>query len=57
MSIYLMVKTHNKTGLKYLCQTKKTNWTDYTGSGTDWLSHLKIYGINYTTEVIRECDG
>ena len=55
MTIYLMVKTHSKTGLKYLCKTKNSNYQEYTGSGIDWLSHLKVHGRTFTTEVIKEC--
>jgi hypothetical protein len=49
-----MVKTHQKTGLKYLCKTTK-NPFKYDGSGVDWLTHLKKYGFEYDTEVIMEC--
>ena len=49
---YLMVKTHNITGLKYLCQTKKKNPYKYLGSGIDWINHLKIYGTSIYTEIL-----
>lgn len=55
MAIYLYVKTHNKTGLKYLGKTTKPDPHKYTGSGTRWLNHLKKHGYDYTTEIIREC--
>lgn len=55
MTIYLYVKTHNKTGLKYLGKTKKSDPHSYLGSGPDWRAHLKEHGIDYTTEIIREC--
>jgi hypothetical protein len=55
MSIYLYVKTHNKTGLKYLGKTTNTDPHSYTGSGTYWKNHLKKHGRDYTTEIIREC--
>lgn len=55
MIIYLYVKTHNKTGLKYLGKTTKEDPHKYHGSGADWKEHLKEYGFDYTTEIIREC--
>lgn len=27
----------------------------YTGSGTYWIRHLKKYGFDYSTEIIKEC--
>lgn len=54
MIIYLYVKTHSKTGLKYLGKTTKDPNT-YTGSGIDWKAHLKEHGTDHTTEVICEC--
>jgi hypothetical protein len=54
MTIYLYVKTHNKTGLKYLGKTSKNPHT-YLGSGVDWKVHLKEYGLDHTTEIIKEC--
>lgn len=50
----LMIKTHNKTGLKYLCVTKRSDWQKYTGSGTYWKSHLKKYGVDIKTELLYE---
>jgi hypothetical protein len=55
VTIYLYVKTHNKTGLKYLGKTTMTDPHAYKGSGADWKNHLKEYGEDYTTEIIREC--
>ena len=57
MSIYLLVKTHSKTGLKYLC--KKVTDSDsraisYKGSGTRWNNHLKIHGKNIYTEILAK---
>lgn len=54
MNIYLMVKTHQKTGLKYLCKTTKDPFK-YTGSGIYWIQHLRRYGYNITTEIIKVC--
>lgn len=55
MTIYLYVKTHNKTGLKYLGKTKSKDPHKYPGSGLIWKRHLKKYGKDYTTEIIKEC--
>jgi hypothetical protein len=49
---YLMVKTHNITGLKYLCQTKKKDPYRYLGSGLEWTKHLRNYGKTVKTEII-----
>lgn len=57
MTIYLYVKTHNKTGLKYLGKTSKNDPHKYSGSGKYWLNHLKIYGNDYTTEILKECQN
>jgi hypothetical protein len=56
MIIYLYVKTHNKTGLKYLGKTSKDPYS-YPESGVDWKAHLKEYGINHSTEIIKECNS
>ena len=52
---YLYVKTHNITGLKYLGKTTKDPYK-YLGSGIDWCKHLKQYGKNITTEIIKVCE-
>ena len=54
MLIYLYVKTHSKTGLKYLGKTTQDPYT-YLGSGVDWKLHLKEQGVEHTTEILREC--
>jgi hypothetical protein len=54
-TIYLLVKTHNKTGLKYLCQTTRRDYNKYPGSGIYWKRHLKTHGYDITTKVIKEC--
>jgi hypothetical protein len=54
MTIYLYVKTHNKTGLKYLGKTSKNPHT-YLGSGIDWKAHLKEHGFDHSTKIIKEC--
>lgn len=49
---YLMIKTHNITGLKYLCQTRKINPIKYTGSGKEWSKHLARFGSSFSTEIL-----
>lgn len=54
MTIYsLYIKTHKKTGLKYLGQTSQNPFT-YNGSGVDWKLHLKIHGDEVYTEILLE---
>jgi hypothetical protein len=50
--IYLYVKTHNKTGLKYLGKTVSKDPHKYTGSGIYWTNHLKVHGFDYTTNIL-----
>lgn len=52
---YLMVKTHRITGLKYLCQTKRSDPYKYTGSGKYWKRHIKVHGNHIDTQILREC--
>ena len=49
--IYLYVKTHNKTGLKYLGKTVQDPFI-YRGSGKRWINHIKKHGNDVTTEII-----
>ena len=49
--IYLYIKTHNKTGLKYLGKTVQNPFT-YNGSGKRWINHIKKHGNNVTTEIV-----
>lgn len=49
--IYLYVKTHNVTGLKYLGKTKQNPYT-YRGSGKYWKAHINKHGYDVTTEII-----
>lgn len=53
--IYLYLKTHNKTGLKYLGKTTKDPYR-YKGSGKYWTRHIKIHGYDVTTEILAECN-
>jgi len=54
--IYLYLKTHNVSGLKYLGQTKH-NPFKYNGSGVVWKKHLMKYGKDITTEILAECES
>jgi hypothetical protein len=54
-TIYLYVKTHNITGLKYLGKTVK-NPFKYNGSGTYWLRHIQKHGNNVSTQILFETD-
>lgn len=57
--IYLLLKTHNDTGLKYLCRHvskyEKTCY-NYKGSGVRWIKHLKKHGNNVSTEILAVCN-
>ena len=55
MTIYLYVKTHNVTGLRYLGQTSQQDPHKYPGSGTRWRNHLRVHGYNFSTEILKEC--
>lgn len=55
MTIYLYVKTHTKTGLKYLGMTASKDPHLYSGSGIYWKNHLQKHGYEYTTEILKEC--
>ena len=50
--IYLYVKTHNVTGLKYLGKTVSADPHSYPGSGTRWKRHIKKHGNDVTTEIL-----
>lgn len=52
MAIYLLVKEHVDTGLKYLCKRVASSFSEcekYKGSGTYWKRHLKEHGSNIKT--------
>ena len=51
--IYLYLKTHNKTGLKYLGKTEQDPF-EYRGSGYRWQRHLKKHGNDVRTEILLE---
>jgi hypothetical protein len=52
----LLIKTHNVTGLKYLCYTQRENHNNYNGSGKYWRDHLKKHGKNISTELIFQSE-
>ena len=54
--MYLYVKTHNKTGLKYLGKTNAKDPHAYHGSGTYWTRHLQKHGYDYSTEILLETE-
>ena len=47
--IYLYIKQHAVTGLKYFGKTIKADPEKYKGSGTDWLQHIEEYGNDVET--------
>lgn len=53
---YLYLKTHNKTGMKYLGYTKNDP-AKYRGSGMYWKRHLAQHGNDVTTEVLHQSDN
>lgn len=53
--IYLYIKTHNITGLKYLGKTCQDPHK-YRGSGKRWLAHIKKHGYDVTTEIVGAFD-
>jgi hypothetical protein len=52
----LMLKTHNKTGKKYLCITKKDKWEEYPGSGAQWRKHCTKHGFDLSTDLLFTTD-
>ena len=55
MTIYLYVKTHKVTGLKYLGKTISSDPYKYPGSGIYWSRHLEEHGYDIETEILHEC--
>lgn len=51
-NIYLYVKIHNITGLKYLGKTTKKDPHKYRGSGKLWTRHIKKHGYDVTTKIL-----
>jgi len=54
--IYLYVKTHNKTGLKYLGKTVSDDPHTYQGSGKLWKRHIAKHGYDVITEILLVTD-
>lgn len=55
MALYLLIKEHNITGLKYLCKHSSKDFNGcltYHGSGTYWKKHLKQHGKDIKTTCI-----
>lgn len=51
MTIYLYVKWHSITGLKYFGRTEKSDPFKYNGSGKYWLDHIKKHGKEYVQTI------
>lgn len=56
MIIYLYVKQHNKTKLKYFGKTIKDPYK-YNGSGVYWLRHLNKHGTDISTLEVWSFDN
>lgn len=57
---YILLKTHNKTGLKYLCKhvtAHEHTCYSYLGSGVYWARHLAKHGEDISTEIIAVCNS
>lgn len=50
--IYLYVKTHNVTGMKYLGKTTSNDPYKYMGSGLVWKRHIAKYGRDISTTIL-----
>ena len=55
MTIYIYLKTHKKTGYRYLGKTISKDPHAYPGSGKLWKRHLNKHGYDYTTEILATC--
>lgn len=53
--MYLYLKTHNKTGLKYLGKTEQDPFK-YNGSGKYWKKHLKKHGYDIDTQILLQTE-
>lgn len=54
MQIYLYIKTHNITGLKYFGKTTNKDPFKYQGSGKYWKKHIRKYGYDVNTEIFGQ---
>jgi hypothetical protein len=55
--MYLYIKTHNVTGLKYLGKTKSKDPFKYQGSGKYWKRHIKKHGNDVSTQILLKTDN
>lgn len=55
MSIYLYIKQHNVTKLKYFGKTTRNPYT-YNGSGKYWKQHISKHGLEISTLHVYEFD-
>jgi hypothetical protein len=55
--IYLYVKTHNQTGLKYLGKTVASDPHLYKGSGKRWRAHCRKHGYDYSTKILFQSES
>lgn len=53
--IYLCVKTHLQTGLRYLCKTEQDPHI-YQGSGSYWKRHIKKHGNDVRTDIVFQSE-
>jgi len=53
-TIYLYLKTHNQTGLKYLGSTTCIDPYKYKGSGLHWKRHIKKHGNDVSTKILYQ---
>lgn len=51
MTIYLYIKKHLVTGLKYFGKTAKQDPHSYVGSGTYWQRHIKKHGKKFVETI------
>jgi hypothetical protein len=56
-TIFLYVKQHNITGLKYFGKTTRKDPKKYKGSGKYWQRHLKKHGDDITTTDVWHFDN
>ena len=57
MNYYLLLKTHNQTGLNYLCKFSegvKKSPHKYKGSGKYWKRHIKKHGYDVETKILYQ---
>ena len=60
MALFLLIKEHNITGLKYLCKKSARSFSEceiYTGSGVYWKRHLKEHGNDVNTTLLYSTDN